>query len=343
MSGRILLTGASGVVGSALLDELGDGREVIALVHRNPVPRSSVESVAGDVARPRLGLEPDRYDRLAGEIDLVVHSAAVTSFTEHPDRIVAANVEGTMRVLELAVQAGASVLHVGTAFEQERPGRGGRSGLSAGTDAYRRSKRTAERLVGESGVPYTVVKPSLLIGDSRTGRIAKFQGIHYIIEYIFRGHMPFLPIRPDERIDLIPQDVVARAMADLMQRPCEGETFYLTLGSEALTLRRLVELGSEFSRMTAHPFSPPRFVDPDIVDRLIRPVFMQEFPARIRRRLERLIEFDAFLNPRGDLPTSLPELRRRFDTGHLPAVEDAFVAGLRYWAEENGLLESAHA
>jgi thioester reductase-like protein len=60
----VLLTGASGVVGRALLDRL-TGMDVICLVHRRPVTGPSVRSVAGDVSQHLLGLDEGTYRRLA--------------------------------------------------------------------------------------------------------------------------------------------------------------------------------------------------------------------------------------------------------------------------------------
>src|SRR6516164_8920420 len=75
----VLLTGASGVVGSALLQRLRD-LDVVCLVHRSPVCGPNVTTVRGDVARPMLGLDELAYAELAARVDAVIHCAAVTDF-----------------------------------------------------------------------------------------------------------------------------------------------------------------------------------------------------------------------------------------------------------------------
>src|SRR5215470_12479750 len=67
----VLLTGASGVVGRALLPRLGD-LDVVCLVHRSPVSRPNVTTVLGDVAQPMLGLAEQSYVELAAKVDAVI-------------------------------------------------------------------------------------------------------------------------------------------------------------------------------------------------------------------------------------------------------------------------------
>src|SRR6516165_7615751 len=75
----VLLTGASGVVGRALLQRLGDF-SVVCLVHRSPVSGPNVTTVRGDIASPMLGLAEQAYAELAAKVDAVIHCAAITDF-----------------------------------------------------------------------------------------------------------------------------------------------------------------------------------------------------------------------------------------------------------------------
>src|SRR5256886_1235383 len=204
----VLVTGAAGVLGQALLHALDDSIEPIGLVHSTPVPDPRVPSLTGDVSQPRLGLSREQYDELVHRVDCVVHSAALSKFSESPARIVAANVDGTEHALRFAALAGAKFLHVGTALERA-PGASDemleRSPVARSTDVYRRSKLLADELVERSDVPHVTVKPSLVMGDSRTGWIAKFQGIHLLIGYLMRGDLPAIPFDPATPVDCIPQ------------------------------------------------------------------------------------------------------------------------------------------
>ena len=100
----VLLTGASGVVGSALLQRLRVV-EVVCLVHRTPVTGPGIRSVRGDVSAPQLGLDPATYARLATTVDAVVHCAAVTEFNRTDGSLEATNVTGTQHVVDFAARA----------------------------------------------------------------------------------------------------------------------------------------------------------------------------------------------------------------------------------------------
>src|SRR6516165_1983810 len=64
----VLLTGASGVVGRALLQRLR-GLDVVCLVHRSPVSGPNVTTAPGDIAKPGLGLAEEAYAELAAKVD----------------------------------------------------------------------------------------------------------------------------------------------------------------------------------------------------------------------------------------------------------------------------------
>src|SRR5215475_14550391 len=115
MRKTILLTGASGVVGQALVEKLATRHELICLTHRAPV-QEGVAQVSGDLTQPHLGLDTRRYADLARRIDVVVHCAAVTHFGASAQATRGLNVDGTRRILELAAQTGTPVYYLGTAF-----------------------------------------------------------------------------------------------------------------------------------------------------------------------------------------------------------------------------------
>ncbi len=63
---------------------------------------SKVHAVAGDVALDRLGLDPGDYQRLQGEVDIIINCAAVVSFDAPLDRAVGLNTLGPRRMVEFA-------------------------------------------------------------------------------------------------------------------------------------------------------------------------------------------------------------------------------------------------
>lgn len=336
---RVFVTGGSGTLGTALLPRLKN-HQVVALAHRATIGTSGVEVMQGDILQPRFGLQEGQFAELAARVDYVIHAAAGTDYLRGVDTIIAANVGGTATALELARRASAPLLYVGTAFAR-RLDEGATAGpatvLEQGGEAYRASKLDAEDLVLGSDVPSVIVRPSVIIGDSETGEIAQFQALHSLFGYLLGGDVPFIPLKQDSRVDLVPQDWVAGAIVALMEAGATAGRYWLTAGEEALTLAEMLSICTEFADRIGCAFPAPRFVDPTIVERLIRPVFMDEFPPRARQRLERVFVLNSVLESPEPLPTSHPELAADFGVSPLPEIRSALLRSLEYWAAKTGV------
>ena len=111
-----------------------------------------VEAIAGDVAEPRLGLDPAAYAALVRNVQAVFHCAAHVSSTLPYAALRAANVAGARRAATLAVRAGAPLHHVSTVV-CVRPGHAETLEVSADglalRSGYAQSKWVAERVVRE--------------------------------------------------------------------------------------------------------------------------------------------------------------------------------------------------
>lgn len=332
----VLLTGASGVVGSALLDELDDVA-LTCLVHRTATRRSELDHVRGDILRPRLGLSRADFARLADRVDVVVHAAAMTDFAADDGVTADLNVNGTANVLDFAACAGAPLYYISTAFV-DRCDQVREAGDCAGPDAYLRSKRAAERLVTQSGIPAAVIRPSVVIGDSRSGQVAAFQGLHAIAGAIVKGTLAILPLRPETLIDVVPQDFVARAIASLVRDGRHEGEHWLTAGDQALRATDLIDAAMEVAASLGRPIDAPRLMSPDAVDRLIRPVFIEPLPQRDRNRFDQMLNMAALFSAEATFPTSAPELERRYGLRLPTDLRATFVRSLEYWAAQKGLV-----
>jgi nucleoside-diphosphate-sugar epimerase len=212
-------------------------------------------------------------------------------------------------VLDLAAQAGARVLYVSTAFV----GRAGQTPEARGTSTwdtqatptpYLSSKRRAEALVRGSGLDWTIARPSIVIGDSVTGAIARYQGLHWLIRGILRDQVPIIAGPAESVVDVVPADVAARAVAALVDTAVPGEQ-WLTAGPAAPTIAHLVDIVLRTAHAHGLSPSPPRFVTQDMVHRLFRPVFIEPLPARDRLRFDELTAMCSIFEGAPLLPTSL--------------------------------------
>ena len=269
---NILVTGAAGLIGGELARRLVEaGHGVTALVHRNREVRGNDGAlvavramVAGDVTLERLGWDRAEHDALARAHDLVVHCAASVRFDLTDSDYEATNVTGTRHVLDLARAGGCAVLHVSTAYVcGERDGPVAEGPVPPATrfaNGYERSKAAAEALVEASGLPWTIARPSVVVGEHRTGAIRQFDTIYAAFRLIATGRVRHLPASERASLDFVPIDHVAGGLADLAGCEARGGHVHLT-GSAPVPAAAFADAIGRWPH-----FARPELVAPDRFD-----------------------------------------------------------------------------
>ncbi len=294
--GAVLLTGGTGFVGTELLDRFlsRSERDVYALV-RAADDRAAAErlpahprlhAVAGDIERPGLGLTPAAADRITAEVSTVVHCAASVSFDLSLADSRRINVDGTRRVVELAERCESleRLSYISTAYVSgEPPGLFREDQLDVGQrfrNSYERSKFEAEVMLRDRGadLPVQVLRPSIVVGDSRTGRTSSFNVLYGPLKAIARGTMRAIPARRSSPVDVVPVDYVADRAYELATGGA-NETFHLVAGRNATSVGRLLDMASEHLDR-----SPPTVLPPLAYRRLLHPILRRRKPAL--RKLE---------------------------------------------------------
>jgi len=349
MSSVVLLTGATGFLGTQIARWLltNTGVSIVALVRAEDREAAAlrlsrawwdwpdlaqavggrVRVVHGDVSEVRLGLDEVEYEELARTVTHVIHAAADVRLNAPIDELRKANVRGTANVLEFARTAHrdhglARFSHVSTAYVA-----GGRRGTvpeDSLTDeygfcsAYELSKYEGERLVQKANadLPISVFRPGLVVGDSRNGAIKTFNTIYVPLRLYLNGRLKVLPASRSMRINLVPVDYVAEAVARLTFEPrAEGKNFHLTAPWEKLpTAQEFVE----FVR---------RWAQEHLDIRLPRPLFLP-IPAAVSRscyRTQRVVQRRGrgFLDALITLAPYFNE-RRRFQRDNVDTLLGAF-------------------
>ncbi len=326
----IVLTGSAGVVGRAVAEELR-AEPIVGLVHREQDVPEVDETIVGDVSQPRFGLAPDRWAELAAGTEAIVHSAALTEWGQPWDRYQAINIEGTRHVIELATAAGAPVHLVSTAFVHALAlGREDDLADDNVVKPYIRSKLASERLLGESGVPHSIFRPTNIIGDSRTGASHRPQIVQVMSDWICRGKAPFFPVHRGNLLDIVSLDVLAEAVARAVESEDLGQIHWVTNGAEAMTSEEGLEV------LVDHAASLGRAIDlaPVVDPRGGLPVALEQVPPISRAFLKVLMDVSEVTHHCGGaLPSSMPQLRERFGVRAVSDV-DAYRLSLEYWSAE---------
>ncbi|GGY57058.1 SDR family oxidoreductase [Parvularcula lutaonensis] len=272
--GRVLITGSAGLLGGEVTGRMKDaGWEVIGLVNRNPdirrndnAPVEGIATVRGNITQERFGLSQEEWDGLSSHIDFIVHSAAVTDFTEETDLHRAVNVEGTKNVLELTKKAGAKLLHISTAYVAgDREGEILETEFDEGqgfTNGYEATKFRAEKLVRESDVRWAIARPGIVLGDHPNGRTRSFDTIYPILKVFAEGWVKTMPAAAHATLDLVPIDYVCEGIVQMAGRfdEAEGKVFHLVSGRPT-PLRAFPETLLKFDGL-----SSPAWVDPESFD-----------------------------------------------------------------------------
>jgi thioester reductase-like protein len=199
----------------------------------------AVELLWGDILELDLGLSGEEIRRLHAEVEVVHHLAAVQYLGVDSAKMRRVNVEGLREVLEVALgmRQLRRFCHWSSVFVAgDRAGVVLEDELDVGQrfrNSYEASKAEAERLAraAMARLPLTVLRPPILVGDSETGEVLRFDGPYLLITAIVNAPPGVaVPLPADGRypFPILPVDYVARAGIALERHPdAVGGTFHL--------------------------------------------------------------------------------------------------------------------
>ncbi|MGR3293410.1 MAG: SDR family oxidoreductase [Candidatus Scalindua sp.] len=214
---------------------------------------SNVEIIEGDITSSSLGLEKQEYMKLCSEVDEVFHCAAVTHFEmQGADEHVVVNIKGTENVLQFTNTGKQKRLHyISTAYVAGKQNciiyENQIVNEPLFNNEYERSKFVAEQLVIEyaksNDIPYTIYRPGIIVGDSKTGATCKFDNLYLFVKVLFNIKNSFIkeknedlnditirvPGDPDALINLVPIDYVADAIVAILEKKESiGKIYHIT-------------------------------------------------------------------------------------------------------------------
>ncbi len=281
-----LLTGATGFLGSHIMAGLLNRHNRLVIFGR-PVGSMSLkarirklldwfsighleellEFYETDFMSDGLGLGNMEYEHLCSRGLAIIHCASDTSFAEkNRQKVMRSNVDSLVEILNFASRSKATWFHfISTAFAagidsaecHEEP-----VNSANFTNVYEESKAHAENIIiarcSEDKIPYTVIRPSIVYGDSVNGRSLKFNALYVpvrsaqairdiYLEDIRKNdgkkasecmvsldetgklHLPMKIYIPDKgKINLIPVDYFTRSVFSILEKPVPGTIYHIT-------------------------------------------------------------------------------------------------------------------
>ena len=276
-----MLTGGTGFLGALMAAQmLTDGwADHLVLPSRREVAAGNIPDEIQRELRA-LGKNPDDFsgqvttihwqgaetatvERLAntlraGQADTIVHCAGCLDYFDN-DTLQAMNVDFTERLTIAAKRAGVGLfIFISTAYSA------GYSGALVPETAlseppedptdYTLTKRVAERIVAECGMPFIVVRPSIVIGSSVDGRYSgkryglyqQWMGIERLL--LDRHHAELHTVATDQALNLLHQDVFQTAIASILRWVPGGE--YVNLVVDDQTSPSMKDLWRAFCEVT---------------------------------------------------------------------------------------------
>jgi nucleoside-diphosphate-sugar epimerase len=330
---QVLITGSTGAIGSALvphfLDEPETGvhllvrarssehleqrrEELLRFWELSEHECSIVDRIhfyAGDVCQKNVGLSNGVFDDLASSITHIVHCAGNVKLNQPMDIArqdalgsaksivtfaVACLKHGQFRKLDVTSTVGVAGRAAGLVPEQR---------LRAPREfhnTYEAAKAEAEDYLWraiDDGLPCTIHRPSMVVGDSQTGKIIRFQVFYYLCEFLSGSKsFGYLPRLGQVRLDTIPVDYVARAiyLSNCLSET-QGKVLHLCSGPEkAMPLRSVAEIVRTILASGGLKLHRPKYLPHWIFHQAIN-TFKHFAPTAQRRMLETVPYFLEYL------------------------------------------------
>jgi thioester reductase-like protein len=244
------VTGATGFIGRHLVERLLEREgDIHVLVREGSTDKlegimrgwgnpDRVKPVTGDLCEPLLGLSESDRERLKG-VEHFFHLAAIYDMTADEERNAQLNVGGTQNAVDLANALKAGIFHHASsiAVAGMYEGHFTEDSFDEGqklAHPYHRTKFEAEKLVRRQVKgAWRVYRPSIVVGNSKTGEMDKIDGPYYFFKAIQKARFAlpqWFPLIGLEfgKTNIVPVDYVAAAMDHIAHLPdLDGRAFHL--------------------------------------------------------------------------------------------------------------------
>jgi len=210
---------------------------------------SRVRIFRGDLTAERFGLTDDEYRALVDSTDSLIHCAA--SLNRKSERqCLNVNLRGSLEVIQLARRVQerhglrryshvSTVAVAGKRRDEVITEDAAIDWSRSDYDPYARTKKFSECMVERllADVPRTIFRPAIVLGDSRRPETTQFDMVQ---AFDMLSRMKVLPLRPSDRIDIVPANYVGKAIVAIHQKhEAQHGIYHLSSGQGSETYQEL--------------------------------------------------------------------------------------------------------
>jgi thioester reductase-like protein len=234
-------------------------------IEKYNILKDRINIIDGNIIKPNFGLTKKQIDKLSREVTVIFHCAAITDFNLDYNKAKEVNLDGTKNILDFALlcmknKSFESVNHISTvAVSGKYRGIFYEDYLDIGQDfnnTYEKTKFEAEKLIQRyrsKGVNVNIFRPSIIVGDSKTGYTINFKVVYQPIHIFSLGIYKQIPAKGNIKYNIIPIDYLSEAIHIIFTNNfCPNQTFHMT---------NIHEVSGDFIFKTASDFF--NYTDPE--------------------------------------------------------------------------------
>ncbi|MFD0769298.1 alpha/beta fold hydrolase [Bacillus sp. CGMCC 1.60114] len=262
---NIFMTGGTGYIGRHLIAELASQHQIYVLVRQKdrlltiinqlaPDQQNNIVPVIGDLTQPRLGLSDDSYKQLLAT-DLIIHAGGPMNIELNLSEAEQSFLAPAKSLVQLAQDIHAAkelkhFIHV-VGFMSPYHEQNALLDLDHLLDnqpPYEKMKFLADSYIRKSlhnmSIPLSTVNPSVIVGDSFSGKTEQIGGLSILVDAVRRNLMPLVPGGDDYWLPMVHIDHVASFISKLANTEGLSSNTYYLLDSkqESPSIRTFIKL-----------------------------------------------------------------------------------------------------
>jgi nucleoside-diphosphate-sugar epimerase len=351
-----LITGGTGALGQMVLHDIQSkyqNSKIYVLTRQGSkklkfLESENLEFVNADLLEENFSC--DRFLLKFENVTDVVHMAADVNWARELNTSIKINSYGTKKIVELAIKLShlKKFIHVSTAYVNKpavctnclSKGNLLREDKEFFNNSYEYSKWKSEEYVISSNLPWTIVRPSMIVGNHKSGKISSFNGVYHILKAICQGLVPFVVGEGKAFADIVPVDIVSDAILSSLsyQSNAYVNQIILAAGFEnSPTVDSLIDICKEEvnqyrtdNQSTCLDF--PSVVNCDTYSRLLKPILLSELRSSQRRLMAMLEAYHPYFSIGSSFNSQSSENSLAFIS---PSYNLYLPKCIRYWCTEN--------